>query len=151
MQEWGNEGAELSELSIKELDHMVKQYAAYRAEIESRKESLSEVEGKAKQLESQIIEILQNSGKKSWESEYGKFSWVQRASFKQPDSSENRAKFYGYLKELGIFEDMVSVNSNTLTAWASKEVEAQEETGNIGWLPPGLSSPNYSYYLRKQK
>ena len=152
MESWGHgEETKVSELTVKELDAMCAKFTELKDKLDKKKEELSELEKEAKAIEFKIIETLQSSDKKSWEGEFGKLGWVQRSSYKQPENMDKKLELFAYLRGKGIFNELVSVNSNTLSSWAAQEIKAHEERGEYGWLPPGIGEPSMSYYLRRQK
>ena len=77
----------------------------------------------------------------NFKGEFGTVSIKNTKSITQPDGMEAKLQLFSYLREQGIFEEMVSVNSRTLSSWANKEIEAKEKEGIFGWVAPGLKPP----------
>lgn len=88
---------------------------------------------------------------------YGTFSLQSNFSVKVPGSEEHRAAFFAYLKELGIFDSMITVNSNTLNAWYKQELQtlaAKAEAGedvDPDFKIPGIEDPKDYNTLKFRK
>jgi hypothetical protein len=65
-------------------------------------------------------------------------SITERTSVQVPKTLEQKHAFFEYLKERGIYEEMVSVNSARLNAFYKEEERLQLEQGNIDFKIPGL-------------
>ena len=50
-----------------------------------------------------------------------------------------REKFFNYLKGKGVFEQMITINSRTLNAFAKVELETANEEGVLDFQIPGLT------------
>lgn len=85
--------------------------------------------------------------KSSYDSSFGKIVIQKRFSVRQPKDPEEREKFFNYLREKGLFEDMVSVNSMTLNAYYKQELETARQEGNFDFAIPGLSEPTVVEYV----
>lgn len=93
------------------------------------------------ELEIRILNVMKENALPNFKGEFGTVSIKNTKSITQPDGMEAKLQLFGYLREQGIFEEMVSVNSRTLSSWANKEIEAKEKEGVFGWVPPGLKPP----------
>jgi len=85
-------------------------------------------------MEAKIIEYLMDNGMTKFSGEFGTITATKRVSVKQPDTPENKALFYDWLKSKGDFDDMISVNSNKLTSYIKAELEIE----GPGFIAPGL-------------
>lgn len=148
---WEEEEASVSEVTIKELTdicesmyRLKKEIADIEAQAKSKQEAYDELERK-------VLSTFEASGLSNFETPSGKIIMQSRLSVKQPASPEDKKKFFDYLREKGIFEEMVSVNSRTLSAFVKREVEIAEEEGRVGFTPPGLTPPSRHYYLAMRK
>ena len=87
----------------------------------------------------------------SFKNEFGSFSKQARTSYKVPKTDEERRAFFEYLKEKGTYENMRTVNSMTLNAWAKQEFEAAALDGDMDFRIPGLDEPTISEYISMRK
>ena len=104
-------------------------------------QELKNVQEAIDELEIRILNVMKENAMPSFKGEFGTISIKNTKSITQPASMEEKLKLFGYLREQGIFEEMVNVNSRTLSSWANKEIEAKEKEGVFGWVPPGLKPP----------
>ena len=149
---WGeDEAAPPSELTIKELNDICESMYRLKAEIADLEAKASEKNDAYKELEAKVLATLEAHNLSNFDSASGKIIRQGRLSVKQPADPEAKKKFFDYLREKGIFEEMVSVNSKTLTAYVKKEIENAEAEGKIGFVPPGLETPSRHYYLALRK
>lgn len=88
---------------------------------------------------------------------YGTFSVQSNFSVKVPGTEEHREAFFAYLKERGIFESMITVNSATLNAWYKQELAAIAAKAEAGedvdpdFKIPGIEEPKDFNVLRFRK
>ena len=87
-------------------------------------------------LKYKIKTILEAAELDKFESQFATVSLVRMQSVKLPQG-EAREAFYNYLKERGEFDSLISVNSNTLTAYVKREFELNAE--NVFFEIPGIS------------
>ena len=120
-----------------------------KKDFEDQIDNISE---KIKTLESKILLIMQEHKMPKFPCEFGTFSLVTKKSVTQPENLDEKLKLFSYLRDQGCFEEMVSVNSRTLSSWASREIEAKEKEGIFGWAPPGLkpASEHKTLSVRKK-
>lgn len=151
MEVWGVEEVETSDVSLKAINELIEKIKANRDQKEKLDEQLSELAREKETLEVKLIEYLKDSGMTSFKGPHGQAIITKRKRVSQPATPEDKAAFFDYLKEQGLFEAMVSVNSNTLSSWAVTEIESKKKEGIFGWVPPGLKEPSEyeSISLRK--
>lgn len=133
-----DETPKASDLTLKELTTKCQEYADLREKKKELEERVSEVEKQLTGLEGKILEYLKEYGLPNFKGAFGTISIRNTKTVVQPATAEDKRAFFDYLREQGIFEDMVAVNSRTLSSWANKEIEAKEKEGVYNWTPPGL-------------
>ncbi len=62
-----------------------------------------------------------------------------RSSVATPKTEAERLAFFGYLKKIGEFDNLITVNSQTLNSWYKAELQAAEQRGDIEFDVPGLN------------
>lgn len=103
------------------------------------------------ELEFKILTVMKENTLPNFKGEFGTVSIKNNKTVAQPEDMSAKIQLFDYLKSQGIFEEMVSVNSRTLSSWANKEIEAREKQGVFGWVPPGLKAPNEYQSLSVRK
>lgn len=152
--EWPTEEKPLSELTLKEVEDIAKTYREKREEIDQQKQVLSALEEERKALERKLVSILEGNQKSSYDSAVGRISLGYRTSIRVPQG-DDRAEFFNYLREKGVFEEMITVNSQTLNAFYKQEEQlAREEGRGMEFHIPGIKAEAISMHpvisLRKK-
>jgi hypothetical protein len=110
----------------------------------------SELEAEYDHLCNLAIEMLKRDGITSIKTDLGKIVVKKRFSVKKPQG-EDMIKFLDYLKSTGHYEGMRTVDSRTLNAWYSEQLENAKARGDIDWHPPGLGLPSFEDYISLEK
>ena len=132
------EAPETNELTLKQLTEICQAYADKRAERDELESKVKELSKEAEEIEAKILAYLTEYGMPNFKGAFGTVSVRNTKTISQPETMEEKLKLFDYLREQNLFDSMVSVNSRTLSSWASKEIEAKEKDGVYGWVPPGL-------------
>ena len=117
------------------------------AEAKSQLEELADVEKKIqenrKKLENQILKKLKEVGNTSYVSKFGRASIKTTLSYKIPKDLEAKEQLFEYIKSKGddVYMSLLSVNSQTLNAWAKQETQNAIESGVFPFSIPGLDEP----------
>jgi hypothetical protein len=129
-------------MEISDFDLLVKGYIHLRGECDELKDKLSEKEIKRREVEAQLLSALDELGKSRWDiAGIGTISTVDKWSYKTPKTPEQKHLFFEYLKLKNVFEEIVSVNSQTLNAFAKREMEIARDEGKTDFSIPGLEEP----------
>lgn len=146
-------------ITVQELQEMCKQaieldeqITALEAEmITPRKKKLSDLEGKIQACMEQLdMEKIPVKG-------YGTYFLQSKFSVKVPKTEQEREDFFAYLQAKGIFESMITVNSQTLNAWYKQEMEALASRAEAGedvdpdFKIPGIEEPKDYFTLAFRK
>lgn len=107
--------------------------------LEAEKKILS---GEVRGVEEQIITYLESLSKTKHNTARGLFYIKTRTTYATPKDPESRAAFFNYLKSREVFDDLISVNSSTLNAFAKQELEVAIENGADDFEIPGLGVPS---------
>lgn len=138
-QDQANEVVE-SNISMVEFEALCEKAWQLKDEKTRLAKQAKEVGHELDELQNTIIQHLKSLGKKTHLTKNGKLTVAQKTSVTLPQG-ENKEKFFEYLKEKGIFEDMVHVNSRTLQSFYKQEVEAHLADGDVAWEMPGIEEP----------
>jgi len=150
--DWYGDTGQESQVTLGDLEAVCRECYEIKSKIEELKDQESELNDELKKKQEKIILILENHKKDNYESAYGKVIVVERSSVRIPSSPEEKEAFFNYLKERGLFESMVNINSQTLNAFYKKEEEiALTVHKNIDFKIPGISAPKYTKTLTMNK
>ena len=75
----------------------------------------------------------------------------ERESVTTPKTLEDKKELFEYLKEQGLFEELVGVNSQTLNSFYKTQAKAALEEGILDFKLPGVPPPTVSKNLRLRK
>ena len=131
----------MEKVTVEDLDALVAEVFNQRIKCDQMGDALSEENKKLQYLESKVTSYLKELGRKDYKTPLGSISVVQKWRVNNPKDPEARHKFYEFLREKGIFEELVSVNSNTLNAFYKKEMEIAREQGDFDFSVPGIEEP----------
>lgn len=141
-----------SEITVAKLQDLCQRFKVYKDEKKALEDKASEMSAEIQKLETKILEYLKENGMDSFRGDFGLISLKINRSVRQPETHEDKIALFNYLRDKNVFEEMVTVNSRTLSSWAISEIEAKEREGCYGWAPPGLKQPSehMSLSLRKK-
>lgn len=114
-------------ITVQEIESLVKSLAEKRIEVEEKKRPYTQASEELEQIEQQVAAALVEMGKDSYKSEYGTVSRRTEDRYNLPTTPEDREKFFNFLKEKGVFEQMITINSNTYNSFVKAEKEALEQ------------------------
>lgn len=132
-------------VTVDQVESLAKQIADKRKEKEEKQKILSTCNEELDELEQLAVRTLTELGKNSYKSEFGTLTKTVRWSVTLPKTEEDRAAFFAYLKEKGIFEKLVSVPSPTLNSYYMQEWEASKDPSDpmaaLDFKIPGIGEP----------
>lgn len=124
-------------------------------ELYKQKVVVDEIEAHQKQenkkfeaLKAKVLAHLEeNELEKYAVSGYGTVFIREYTSVKVPKSPQERDQFFGYLKDKGIFEQTITVHSQTLNSLYKNALEEAIEKGDHTFKIPGIGEPSVSKKL----
>ena len=138
MQEWM--GQEAQEITLEQMDQMIRALSIKRAEHKAAKEAASLIYQELEEAESRVIGALKASGKTKYEAEGVGLAYIShKTTYTTPKTIEDKTKLFNYIKEKhgpDSLMGLVSINHQSLNSWANKETE-NEPLFKI----PGLAEP----------
>lgn len=138
---WGHESTAPSEVTLKKLQEMCKEYREKKEEKKKLEDEAGKLHKEAAGIQAKILQYMEEYGMKSVTGDFGQITRRRNYSVKQPNTPEKREQFFDYLKSQGIFDEMISINSRTLASYVRQEIEAKKEEGDLGFVPPGIDTP----------
>lgn len=149
---WESENASASEATVAEFEAFLKSIVEQRKKKEELQAQLKIEQEKYEELQAKALVYMKQLGKDSYPSSFGTVSVVKTRSVALPKTPEQKQEFFNYLKSKGLFDNMISVNSQTLNSWYRQEHEiAVEEKRVSDFKVPGLSEPSVYETIRITK
>lgn len=142
----------MDEVTVKAFDEMCELLFMKRDAIDAQKDLLKELSADYEALEKKVLSYLSEFGKKKHICKFGTLDSRPREYWKVP-KGEGRDAFFSYLKEKGLFDNLITVNSQTMNSFVKAEVEAARESGDINFRVPGLDEPTVVdiIYMKKDR
>ena len=101
--------------------------------------------------EGRMLDMLTESNLKNYRGPDGMAAISLRTSVRLPQTDEDKAKFYEHLKELGLYESMISVNSQKLNSFYKAQLEQALEEGRADFQVPGITEVTMTPILSFRK
>lgn len=101
---------------------------ALGAKSDTLKQERAEVEAEYLKVENELKDMLTEDGENSFKCEEGTIYLSFIDQVKMPQDQSMKEQFYNYLREEGLYDDMISVNSQKLNGFYRKEKEKAEES-----------------------
>ena len=135
-------------MTVEELDALCEDFIKKKEYEKKAEERMKEIKKETRDAQAKVIGALEELDKTENEGKFGKVRVVQKEYYKCVDKQE----CYDWLKQRGEFDDLASVNANTLSSHIKDLVHAKHEEGKFDWLPPGIHDATTDYqYLRITK
>ncbi len=142
----------MSTVTVQELDALCETIAQKRRTIDEMEAEVTVKNKELAALEAKAVEYLDALGRENYKSAAGTLSIREALRWNLPAGPEAWEKLYGHFKERGIFEGMITVNSQKLNSWAKREFEvAAEEGRGLDFAVPGLEQPKMHRSLAFRK
>lgn len=142
----------VSTTTLSELNELAMLIAVLRDDEKRAKDAAKDITAQLEAKENRMVEILLENGMQNYRAPAGLCSLSFRTSVRQPQG-DARNQFYEWLKKENRFEDMISVNSQTLNSYYKEQFELAKERGDSDFSIPGLTevkiNPSLSFKRNK--
>lgn len=138
------------QLTVEDFEKVCSDISAMRLLVAEKKADLSTTQEQLDALERKAMAMLETADKTKYVSEHGTIYTSVFESVAVP-KGDNKQAFLNYLKEHGIYDEVITVNSQWLNGWYRKEKEAALEKGDILFNIPGIENPSTSIRLSFRK
>ena len=101
--------------------------------------------------EAKMLELLEKAGLKNYRSPHGLASISFRTSVRVPADPEAKQKFFDYLKGEGDFDNLITVNSQTLNSYFKEKQALAISLGKEEFSIPGIDHVNVTPILSFRK
>lgn len=141
-----------ADVTLNDLEALCAQIATERSICDQISAVKKEQDRKLEDQERKLLDLLRALEKTSYQSKVGTFSVSHRLSVRIPGTPEARTAFFDYLKNRGLFEQMITVNSATLNSFYKNEFEIAKEQGDgMDFEMPGIGEPSISETISFRK
>lgn len=138
-----NNAKEVTLTSLEEMEKLVEGLFNAKEALEQLAAQEKEIQTIRRELENKIMSKLKEVGNTTYVSKFGRASIKTSLSYKTPKDSEAKKKLFEYIKGKGddVYNSLLSVNSQTLNAWAKAENQHAADNGIFPFEIPGLDEP----------
>lgn len=127
-------------VTIQQLEDKARELREVNEEYDKLKIEMDKLNEKEAKVQRELMGLLEAAEITSYKSKYGQIIMSTLSSVSIP-SGDEKQRFFEYLKEQGIYDEVVSVNSRWLNSYYKKEKEAADARGDIFFKIPGLGEP----------
>lgn len=135
-------------ITIEQMNEQVATIAALRAEEEQASRAKKEVTERLEAAEARMLEMLTDSGMTNYRSPLGLVTVAFRTSVKTPKTPAEKELFHNWLRAQGLYDQLISVNSQTLNSLYKSELEKAKERGDTDFAIPGIDGVTIAPQLR---
>jgi hypothetical protein len=126
-------------LTVEQVEAAIEALAKAREAEAEQKEILKSYTRVVEDQEAIIMETLHALERDNFPGKAGTVFISHKTSFKLPQDPEKKAAYYAFLKEKGLFDSMISVNSMTHNSFCKAELEAAINDGKgLDFAIPGI-------------
>lgn len=125
--------------------------ADYKIKVEDLSRELSTAQADLTTVQTEITRTLEALGIDSVKMNGFNFYVQENESVKTPKTLEEKQAFFEYLRGLGLFDEMVSVNSMTLNSFYKTMSEEALSKGILEFRMPGIAAPTSYKQLKMRK
>lgn len=129
--------------TLSEMEKLVEGLFNTKEALEQLAAQEKELQSARRDLENKIMSKLKEVGNTTYVSKFGRASIKTSLSYKIPKDIEAKKKLFEYIKSKGddVYNSLLSVNSQTLNAWAKAENQHAADNGIFPFEIPGLDEP----------
>lgn len=124
---------------LKELIDLAANIVELRDKEKEASDAKKVITAKLEIAEIKALELLQANNLKQFRAPACLLSLAFLTSAKTPKTPEDKAALFAYLKEINRYDDMVSVNSQTLNSFYKEQLELAKERGEDDIQIPGIT------------
>lgn len=123
-----------NEIKLKDFKTFLLQMFEEKKAIKVDKDALTERNKGFSEMKRKALDYLEDHKLKNFDTGVGKIITVTRDNV----AIEDRGLFFAYLKERGLFDDMITINSATLNSFYKDEKIKAKENQDLSFLDGGI-------------
>lgn len=133
-----------TDVTVRELDELCTLIAKQRVLIAEAEAQVTPLNIGLAVMEQKAAAYLEALGREKFQAEAGTIFLQETWRFKLPQTDEDKAKFFGHLREKGLYDRYATVNATSFNAYCKAEWEvAQAEGRGMEFALPGVQEPTY--------
>jgi len=137
--DWVVEDRAFDNVTMKEFERLGEGLFLRRKRKKILEDELKKIREEENIIKKKILSFMDAYKKKTYEfGGLGKIIRSERLSWRVPKDNVSRHHFFSYLKSRGVFDELITVNSNTMNAFCKQEIEAKKEEGDFDFVIPGV-------------
>lgn len=129
----------MEQLTVTEMDERLEEIRKIQEEYKAAKEVSNALDARLKDLKYSFAKSLEAMDRTSYASEKYSFSWRKETKYALPEMGIERDAFFGYLRDTGVIDSLMTVNSNTLNSWAKQELKNVEHVPGLVTKPETIA------------
>lgn len=129
-------------VTVADLDDLVKTIFEQRVKIEESEKVTSELNKELALLKAKAVNYLKELGRENFKSPFGTISVNQKWRVSLPQTDEDKAALFNWLRGQGLFDKYATVNSQSLNSLYLAEWDAAKARGEgMTFSMPGIGEP----------
>lgn len=145
---WGDMSESASEISLEQFEKLCEACANRYRDIKEKEEELETEKKELTKMKNRVLEYMSQLKKKKYAANAATFSVQDKLSVKVPKDPESKGKFFSWLKKEGLFDSMVTVNSQTLNSLYNEEFKRSR---NPDFEIPGVGKASHYQQLSMRR
>jgi glycyl-tRNA synthetase beta subunit len=141
----------MSEVTMAQMDELCRKYAQLKHEKEEIEAVLKDKSEEIRDVQMQLNAVLELMELGSFKSKHGTIIRSERWSVRTPKDPDSKKAFFDFLKERDLYDQMITVNSQTLNALYNQERKALNAEGKENPVWPGIEPGEVSYTISLRK
>jgi hypothetical protein len=115
---------------------------------EKQKQIATDIFHAYEELEAEVLQKMEDDGLEKFHVPgCGTVGIMNKFTVSLPKEPGKREAFFEFLKQKKVFNDLITVNHNTLNSFYKAEMNAAIEQGAVDFQVPGLDEPKHSKSL----
>lgn len=130
-------------MSLQDMETLMIELSDIRGQIDDLKSEEKKLSEAKEKVEAKILEELKAVGNDSYKSTHGTAYIATSLSYKMPKDQTERERLFAYINEKGtdVYNNLITINSQTFNAWCKAETDAAKEAGVFPFEIPGVEDP----------
>lgn len=146
--QWGQiEERPMDEVTLAQFENLLHETYKLQDQVEEKEREAAEIKKHLEDRKAKLLAVFQKFEKTSYRISRGLAVRQKRFNVQMPKEPGPRLAFFEFLRQRKVFDDMVTVNHNTLNAFYKAEMETAVKEGNMEFSLPGIGEPKYNEIL----
>lgn len=147
-QAWDNLDPSAAKVSLEQFEKLCEDCANKYAEIKEMEDQVDAEKKELTAMKNKVLEYMNQLKKSKYSANAASFSVSDKLSVKVPKTPEDKALFFNWLKKEGLYDSLVTVNSQTLNSLYNEEFK---RNNNADFEIPGVGKASYYQTLNMRR